>query len=130
MIEKIRYQKGSSIIELLVGVLFTAIVAMATAKSTMLAERLSEKTNHRSVAMQLVIETIESYGTINPESFSTSTNPIESKIIKEGIEFKRKLTFATNPDRSRSITVSVTDPVVKTGFTITQTGTFALWGAR
>ena len=123
-------QMGISIIEILMAIIFTSIVAMAIAKSTIIAQRMAYKTDHRSVAMQLMIETLEQYGRINPETFSPSLNVTDQPIEKDGVNFKISLSFETNPDRSREVTVSIQDPIPLSGFTITQTGTYTLWGGR
>ena len=123
-------RSGISVIELLVGIVFLSIVALAIAKSTILAQRMAQKSAHRSVAMQLVTETLEQQGTVNPETLSPSANIVDQVVRKNGVTLKKSVTYAINPDGTRLVTVSVKDPILITGFTITQSNTYSLWGAQ
>jgi len=123
-------EKGLFLIDVIVAILLSAIIAMGLTQSALVSYRYSQKAIADSVATQLALEKLEEYGTINPETLSDGDQQIETEIIREGISFRRQLDVSINALRSRVITVQVTSNKAKLSTDITLSNAFALWGER
>uniref|UniRef100_A0A0A8KXI2 Putative metalloprotease n=1 Tax=wastewater metagenome TaxID=527639 RepID=A0A0A8KXI2_9ZZZZ len=123
-------QKGISLLEVIIGILFTAIVAMGITKSTIGAEKIAGKTTHNSEAMQIGLEILEQYASIDPQTLDDADDLPETEVTRNNRRYKRAINITINPDRSRSVAVRVksVSPLINLDFTVEDT--FALWGER
>src|SRR6185312_10253045 len=117
-------QRGTSMFELMVALTLFSIVALALCGSTGFAYRVQAKTNGSSVAMQIALETLESYVKLDPLTLSAVTNS-SSTVSRGTTTYTQVVNITVNTDNSRTINVAVTDddPVIKSSVSIQGTYT-------
>lgn len=101
-------QAGSSLVELLVAMMLFSIVALALANSIGFSNRVQGKTNSNSAAMQIALETLESYAKKDPLTLTAVTNS-QSSVTRSPTTYTKLVTITVNSDRSRTVQVTVKD---------------------
>lgn len=123
-------QAGFSVVEVMLCVILLAIVALGISNSTVIAIRANNISSHNSLASQLAIERLEEYASNDPAILVTDATLSETGIVRDGRAFDRTTTVTINPDRSRTVTVSVESVALEDGGRATISNTYALWGTR
>lgn len=122
--------QGFSLVEILVAISFSAIVSLGLLKAMLLSQGLGNKTVHESLAMQLALEQMETFASVDPSTFSDSMDDEEDAVLRSGYSFRRVTDITVNSDRSRSVNVVVASNYPGAEVEVTVENTFALWGER
>ena len=128
--ELLKKQNGVSLLEVIVGLLFATIVAMGITKSTMGSEKVASRTIHNSEAMQIALEIIEQYASVDPQMLDSSDALAVQEVVRNGYRFTREVDVIINPDRSRTVAVNVKSISPLINLDLLVEDTFALWGER
>ena len=123
-------QKGMSLLEVIIGLMFTAIVAMGITKSTLVSEKVAGRTTHNSEAMQIGLEILEQYASIDPQTLDDTDDLSELELSRNGHRFTRAVNITINADRSRTVAVRVKSVSPLINLDLSVEDTFALWGER
>ena len=107
-------QKGSIILEVLVGVILLAIMGLGLTRSMLMSLKTREHSVRSSFAMQIAADTLEEYSAINPSSLD-DTNDLTDVVTRLGVNFNRVVDVTVNSDSSRTIDVTVTAVTTKLG---------------
>jgi hypothetical protein len=122
-------EKGSSMLELIVGLTFISVVGLTIVWSAISGVRYQKQTEVGNTAMNLAISRAEELAGIFIESLDASFN--ENDIIiqehEHNIELLRKTLVTINPDGSRTVTVTISGPDRFLPIPVEYTTTFALW---
>ena len=122
-------EKGFFLMEVLVVICLFAILGLSIAQSNQTAVRMRGMAVHDSVAMQLAMESLENYASLDPATLNADDN-YSDQVTRSGIKFQRTLTVNVNSDTSRTISVAVTGLNSALGGSANVSGTFALWGSQ
>jgi prepilin-type N-terminal cleavage/methylation domain-containing protein len=125
---KSKEAQGFSVVECLVAMLILAVGALAVAHSTTQAWVLGKRSVRMSYANQLASSKLEELTALNPSSLSESNNTSETGLLYRGVLFNRNTTIVTNPDGSRTVTITVAPQVAHLGSQVTLENTFRQWG--
>ena len=118
-------EKGFSVIETLVAIAFSSIVAMGIAKSTLLSKKIGNKTNHDNYAMQLALEALEDIADTDPATLTAASGSTNANLTANGWSFTRVIAIVVNTDRTRTATVNVTSNAPGVNTDVSVEGTFA-----
>ena len=94
-------------VELLVTTFILSFISLGVAKSTVVAYKTSNHTRAESVAMQMAIETMEEYTSINPQTLADDSDTTDPIIVREGLSFSRVVDVTIDANRSRNVQVTV-----------------------
>jgi Tfp pilus assembly protein PilV len=100
----IHTQRGSSLVEILVSIVVTGIVAMALSNFSSVGYRLLTDSRERAIAQQVVASTIEELSLRDLNLLTSST--YSDQITRGRVSLTRTVTIASNADNSRSVEVS------------------------
>lgn len=116
-------QSGSSMVELLVAISLFGIVALGLGNSIGFSNRIQAKTNSNSVAMQIALEQLEDYAKLDPLTLQTSS--VTSTFARNTTTYNETVSITVNSDKSRTVSVTVTDnnKVIKSSATVKGTYT-------
>ena len=107
-------QRGSIILEVLVGVILLAIMGLGLTRSMLMSLKTREHSVRSSFAMQIAADTLEEYSAINPSSLD-DTNDLTDVVTRLGVNFNRVVDVTVNSDNSRTIDVTVEAVTTKLG---------------
>lgn len=120
---------GFGLIEVIVASAIFAVISMSLLQSTFGFVRNRDRTVRNSMAMQLAVETMESFAAQNPESLSDANDTTET-VSFQGIDFVRTVDVTVNSDRSRSVALQIESVNQNRGGSAVIQNSFALWGTR
>ncbi|HMO18997.1 MAG TPA: hypothetical protein PKA63_07800 [Oligoflexia bacterium] len=122
-------EKGSSMLEMLVGLVFLSLVGLNILWSGVSATRFQKQVELGNVAMNIAISKAESLAGVFIDQLNNSYNETNEPVTSEtgNIEFYRTTVVTTNPDGSRTINISVSSVDKYLPNPITYTTTFAAW---
>lgn len=125
----LREEKGSLMLDALVSIVLSSILAAGLTQSMMVAYRYSHKEVTDSGATQLAIERLEQYANQNPEGLADGDQVIEN-VTKNGISYRVQVDVSLDVNRTRDVTVTVSSLRTKLPTEVQLTNSFALWGER
>lgn len=97
-------ERGSSLVEILVSIVITGIVALGLSHFSSVGYRLLTDSRERAIAQQVVTSTIEELALCDPNLLSTLT--YSEPISRGRFSLIRTVTITANADNSRSVEVS------------------------
>src|SRR5690606_15219646 len=119
-------QAGFSVVEVMFCVVLLGIVALGLSNASVIAIRANNISAHNSIAAQLAIERLEEFASSDPAFIVADTTLSETSIVRDGRAFDRTTSIIINPDRSRTVTVTVDSVALEDGGRTTISNTFAL----
>ncbi len=118
--------RGFFLLELLIIVTLFAVMGLAVAKSSMLAQSTTSRAMANSAAAQQALSMLESFTSLNPATLSSANN--SSTTLTQGrYTFRQVVSIAVNSDTSRTITVTVTGSNGQNPANISVSNTLAPW---
>ena len=123
------HQGGFFLLEMLIVIVLFAILGMTIAQSAVLSEQNRTLSLHQSVAMQIAVDTLESYASVDPITLDDTDNETHS-ITRNNVSYESESTITVNPDLSRTIVVNVHSTTGQIRANASVTGTFAVWGSQ
>jgi len=120
---------GFGLIEILVGMVILAIIALAVTKSMIIGFHASKLAIRSGYAMHVAQEQMEIYFATDPSTLDSSDSFSDTR-THEGIQFNRTVTITVNADRTRTIDIDIEPTNTTLGGTISISNSFALWGMR
>lgn len=121
---------GFMLMDALVAIIISAIVALGVTQSALIAYRYSHQAEARAVARELAVERLEEYAAVDPESFTDGNQIIETGLSRSGITFTRTTDFSIESDRARLVVVTLVTTRTKIPVTVEISRAFTLWGER
>jgi Tfp pilus assembly protein PilE len=121
-------ESGFSLFEILFGLLFISVMAIAITSSATVAMKTRATTIRNAGAMELVIDTLEDFTSRDPANLSDSDDS-STVISHKGNSFTRVVDVTANSDGSKTISVSVTGDT-SLGGKASSTITLIDWGAQ
>ncbi len=122
-------EKGSSMLELIVGLTFIGIVSLTVIWSSVSGVRFQKQTEVGNTAMNLAVSRAEELAGVFIENLNASYN--ENNIIVNDhdheFELKRTTVVTVNPDGSRTVEITISGPPKYLPSPVYYTTTFALW---
>jgi type II secretory pathway pseudopilin PulG len=95
-------QNGNIMIEVLVGIVLLAIMAMGLARSAIFSLSTRERAVRESSAWQLAMDAIEDLSSRGPATLSDA-NDSDTNVTKDGAQYHRVIDVTINDDSSRTI---------------------------
>jgi type II secretory pathway pseudopilin PulG len=122
-------EPGFCIIEVLVGILLIAIIAMGVTSSTIAALKFAKFTEANHIASSLAISKMEELAALSAGDLTTSLSGTEDDVTwpDTNLTFTRVTTITVNSDNSRHVSISVSSDNSPIPTTATFASTFAVW---
>lgn len=127
--QKLKHQDGFYLTETVVTLLLFAVIALGITQSSMLSIQVRNRSLHNSTAMQIALESLESFVGIDP-SILSDTNDSSTTVNRDNLNFTRVVNITVNSDSSRTVSVTVTDSNLLVGAHANVENTFPLWGSQ
>ena len=128
MFDRCVNSRGSSLLELLVAISLFSIVGISLIRSSTVSHNSLARSSRDSQLMQIALDTLESYYTIDPISLDNSDD-MSDTISKDSLIFNRAVDITVNSDGSRTVTVNVSRARSAIPSSETISNTFALQGS-
>jgi len=129
-LSQLKNEDGFSLVEVLVALILSSIVALGIMQSTLTSYRFSQRMVNDSLAGQLALEKMEEISSISPQTLDDTDDAVEDPVVRNNISFIRTVDVSINADRSRTVAVRVQSKNSHIAIDTTLTNSFALWGER
>lgn len=117
------------LIEILVVITLFAVFGLAVAKSHIVSSKTALRALHNSMAMQLAIDELESYASVDPTTISASDSYADT-LARDDVTFSRTVTFTVNSDGSRTIRVRIDGGTSDTDGHALVSTKYSMWGSQ
>lgn len=119
-------EAGFTLIEVLAALTILSIVSLSLFRNVATSYQVMRRNERNSVAQQLAFEKMEELAAVRPLNLSSANNVTET-VSRNYITFTRTAAIVVNADKSRTVTVTVTNKKPALGGSATVTNTFVSW---
>ena len=119
--------QGFSLLEVLVSITILSVIGLSLVRSTITSMTLREKIIRDNTALELALDTLENYASVNPSTLDDSADSTTSYTVGPAT-YSVTIDVSVNSDSSRTVDVSVSCPQVALGGNAYVSGTFTPWG--
>ncbi len=127
----LKNEAGISLVEILVAFVVVSLIGLSLTHSLISSLKTHKNSQVHNAATTLALNKIEIYSAINPQEMNSSSHDDSETNLTTtslpNVKFSRVTDVTENPDKSRTVDVTVTCSTSGCNKTVNYTSTFTRW---